>query len=118
MANEITIIEIKGARTDAKRADVLFLYDVAAPVALPSGNIAPTPSDGLSAIASQILTAAEKTNLDNGDKVFEVIDYNVDDSMTPGQIAADPKSIYATRSADFTNIYSRRFARTGTRINA
>ena len=118
MANEITVLDIRGGATDAKRADILFIYDVHEPVVLSNGTLVATPSGGLPSIPAQIVSSNEGCDFDSGTKVFEVFNYDVDDSMTPAQIAADLRTIHSNRSALATGLYTRRFSRTGTRINA
>ena len=118
MANEILALEKRGARQH-----VLFLFPVAAPIQIGGVNVVPTPAtrDAVSVlppIAETIFTAQEKTDLDNGDLVFESISFRPVDGMTGPQVLAKVQALYATRLARFNATYADRYGFAGNRYDA
>lgn len=111
MANEITVIEQAGADLA-----LVFLYPIATPLQVGGANVVPTPSVGLPALAAVVFQSAEKAALDAGTAAFEVVSLTPDPALSPAQLLARAKVIYAAALAAFTSAYQLRYRWSGQRF--
>lgn len=117
MANEILVLE-QGAATFT----CVFKYAVATPKQYTGGdgalhNVVPTPSSALPAEAANCFTPAEKSALDAGTLVFEIVTFTPDPGLTGAQLTARVKAFYASKQADATTDYNRRYQYIGTLVS-
>jgi hypothetical protein len=116
-ANEITLLECRV--TDGVEAClVLSLYAIATPIQVGGSNVVPTPSSGLSASAAAILSAGEKTALDEGTAAFEVGRFQNSEGLTGAPLLTELRRIYASRKAAYLAKYAARYARLGDRYDS
>ena len=113
MANEITVLEGSGGL----KRNLLFLYAIT-PAEVNGVTQVPTPSNGLSDIAANILLAGEKAALDNGSAAFEVVQIEVVDGKTNAELKAEAQAFYTNKKLDYLARHARKYdAFTGVRFN-
>jgi hypothetical protein len=115
MANEIAILDRDKASGTIR---ALFLYPVTTPVQVGGANVVPTPSAGLPALGSLVLTTQERAALDNGTLVFELVSFAFNPDITPAQAATALKARWVTAQAAAAANYGVTYQFIGTRLTA
>jgi len=116
MANEITKLDGDGGLN----AKLIFLYSITAPTY--QGNageqtVVVTPAAELPVLAVAILSATEKSALNDGSKAFEVVTMKVEDAKSNATLLAEARALYTKRKADFVERLNRKYNRAGQRFN-
>ncbi len=114
MADEILVLE--GDRHE--RYQVLVLFPVATPAQAGGANVVPTPAAGLPAPVAALLTATERSALDNGTLAYRMVRISKDAGLSNAQLAARLQTVYAAQLADFNAEYATRYAHIDTRVSA
>lgn len=119
MANEI--IKLGG---NGINREFLFLYPVAPPITYTgqgsqTKTVSPTPSSGLSVLASDMLTVAQKNDLESGDLGFEVVTLRLNDAdmANDGVLIPALQSEYTVKKTNFLSMISRTYSRAGENFN-
>lgn len=117
MADEIVILERrKGSPGYRDTVSFLFLFPITTPIQVNGSNIVTTPAPDITSLEGMVLTAGERTALNNGTMAYETSDFVRDAGMSAVEAANALKSIYASRYATFLNDYAARYQFTGTRV--
>ena len=114
MANEILVLEGDGEIN----VSLLFLFPILTPIQVNATNVIPTPASGLPALAQSILDAGEKSSLDAGTTVFEVVSMRVTSARTNLELLAQAQALYVDRNANYLSKYALRYKHSGKRLDA
>jgi hypothetical protein len=112
MANEIVALEQNG-----DDIGVLFLFPIGVPKQIAGANVVPTPSTNLPAVASAVLTAPEKAQLDAGTLAFTTMSFKRN-GIAGAALLAHVQSVYADALTEFTANYNTRYSLAGNRYSA
>lgn len=115
MAGEIIV-----SKVDGLHFELVFLFPITTPIEdKDSNNVVPTPSSGLPATVSAVLTT-EIAALDAGTMMFERSKFDADVGATQAQILAKVQEMYTGRLPDALLKYAVKYeyaARVGQRFN-
>lgn len=114
MANEIIVME----QAADGLFELCFLYPIPSPIQINGSNVVVTPSAELPPIASAVMSAGEKTALDNGTAAFEPETFRRDPALTGGALLTKVQALYAQRKSEFDTRYAQRYEFAGDRFNA
>lgn len=108
MANEIKGLD---KRDGAYR--VLFLYPISTPQTYVDGsgatvNVVPTPAPTEGEVRN-LLSDGEAAALDNGTAAWEVVTFRPDPTLTPAELLAKVRALYAGHETAFQAQYTERY---------
>lgn len=115
-ANEITLLECR-EDSGVEACRVLALYAITTPIQVGGNNVVPTPSAGLSTSAAAILSAGEKTALDEGNAAYEIYSFANPNDLTGGPLLTELRRVYSTKETAYLAKYADRYARLGDRYD-
>lgn len=114
MADEILLPE--GDRRERYR--LLMLFPVASPTRAGGANVVAARVADLPAEVAALLTAAQRSGLDSGTLAYRIVAIKKAAGLSPSQLAAELRRVYAEQLADFNAEYATRYAHIGVRVSA